>query len=227
MNFRVLIVDDDEKITKMLRRGLILEGHTVEVARDGELALRSLAHTTYDLVILDLIMPGPDGIEVCRRLRATGDDVPILILTARDEIGDRVLGLDAGADDYLVKPFSYEELLARVRALLRRRRPHESSVVLRYSDLTLDMATWEARRGDCLLESLSPTEFELLAYFLRHPRQVLRREQLLESIWGYDYDGNANVLELYVGYLRRRLEVNGAPRLIQTIRGVGYVLREE
>mgnify|MGYP005851386895 CR=1 FL=1 len=221
---RVLVADDDEQITRMLRRGLVLEGYGVDVASDGQQALRLAAVTAYDLIILDVMMPGPDGIEVCRRLRAGGEDLPILILTARDEVGDRVLGLDAGADDYLVKPFAYEELLARVRALLRRRRTEVGA--LRFGDLTLDPTTWEARRGVRCLEPLSPTEFRLLAFFLRHPRQVLRREQILDGVWDYDFGGNASVLEIYVGYLRRKLEAGGEPRLIQTVRGVGYVLRE-
>lgn len=223
---RVLLVDDDEKIIRMLRRGLTLENYAVDVASDGKQALRLATETAFDLIILDVVMPELDGIEVCRRLRAAGDDQPILILTARDEVADRVLGLDAGADDYLVKPFAYEELLARVRALLRRRHA-DGSAVLRFADLSLDTATWEAKRGERRLEPLSPTEFELLTFFLRHPRQVLRREQILESVWGYDFGGDANVLELYVGYLRRKMEAAGEPRLIHTVRGVGYVLREE
>jgi two-component system response regulator MprA len=223
---RILVVDDDEKITRMLRRGLILEGYQADVACDGQQALRQAAQASYDLIILDVMMPGTDGIEVCRRLRAAGEDLPILILTARDEVEDRVSGLDAGADDYLIKPFAYEELLARVRALLRRGRS-TGSAVLRFGDLSLDATTWEARRGERLLEPLSPTEFELLTLFLRHPRQVLRREQILDNVWGYNFGGDANVLEIYVGYLRRKLEAAGESRLIHTVRGVGYVLREE
>jgi two-component system response regulator MprA len=171
-------------------------------------------------------MPGVDGIEVCRRIRAAGEMWPILILTARDQVADRVVGLDAGADDYLVKPFAYEELLARVRALLRRQRSGESAT-LRFADLSLDTSTWQARRGERSVESLSPTEFELLALLLRHPYQILRREQILEQVWGYDFDGETNVLDVYVGYLRRKLEAAGEPRLIHTVRGVGYVLRQE
>lgn len=210
----------------MLHRGLTLEGYKTDVASDGDQALRLVVQTTYDLIILDVVMPGTDGIEVCRRMRAAGEPLPILILTARDEVADRVVGLDAGADDYLVKPFAYEELLARVRVLLRRRRSVESDV-LRFADLSLDTATWQVRRGERCLESLSPTEFELLALFLRHPRQILRREQILEQVWGYDFAGETNVLDVYVGYLRRKLEAAGEPRLIHTVRGVGYVLREE
>src|SRR3990172_6998690 len=221
---RILVVDDDEKITRMLRRGLSLEGYTVDVACDGQIAVRLAAQGTYDLAILDMVMPGLDGIEVCHRLRAVGDDLPILFLTARDEVSDRVAGLDAGADDYLIKPFAYEELLARVRALLRRRTAENAA--LRFADLSLDVVTWEARRGERILEPLSPTEFELLRFFLRHPRQVLHREQFLDEVWGYDFGGEANVLEVYVGYLRRKLEAGGETRLIHTVRGVGYVLRE-
>ena len=222
---RILVVDDDEKITRMLRRGLSLEGYTVDVACDGQIAVRLAAQGTYDLAILDMVMPGLDGIEVCHRLRAVGDDLPILFLTARDEVSDRVAGLDAGADDYIIKPFAYEELLARVRALLRRRTAENAA--LRFADLSLDVVTWEARRGERILEPLSPTEFELLRFFLRHPRQVLHREQFLDEVWGYDFGGEANVLEVYVGYLRRKLEAGGETRLIHTVRGVGYVLREE
>ena len=222
---RILVVDDDEKIARMLRRALSLEGYMVDVAGDGQKALRLAAQGTYDLAILDVVMPGLDGLEVCRRLRAVGDNLPILFLTARDEVSDRVAGLDAGADDYLIKPFAYEEMLARVRALLRRR--STESAALRFADLSLDVVTWEARRGERILEPLSPTEFELLRFFLRHPRQVLRREQFLDEVWGYDFGGEANVLEVYVGYLRRKLEAGGETRLIHTVRGVGYVLREE
>jgi two-component system response regulator MprA len=223
---RILVVDDDEKIARMLLRGLTLEGYQVDVANDGSQALRLIAQNAYDLIILDVVMPGTDGIEVCRRVRATGSLQPILILTALDEVADRVVGLNAGADDYLVKPFAYEELLARVQALLRRRLSGESSV-LRFGDLALDVTTWQVQRGKRVVDSLSPTEFELLALFLRHPRQVLRREQILEQVWGYDFDGETNVLDVYVGYLRRKMEASGEPRLIHTVRGVGYVLREE
>jgi len=223
---RILVVDDDERIARMLLRGLTLEGYRADVAGDGDQALRMVTQTAYDLIILDVVMPGVDGIEVCRRIRAAGEMWPILILTARDQVADRVVGLDAGADDYLVKPFAYEELLARVRALLRRQRSGESAT-LRFADLSLDTSTWQARRGERSVESLSPTEFELLALFLRHPHQILRREQILEQVWGYDFDGETNVLDVYVGYLRRKLEAAGEPRLIHTVRGVGYVLRQE
>ncbi len=209
----------------MLLRGLTLEGYQTDVANDGTQALRLIAQQAYDLIVLDVVMPGADGIEVCRRVRATGSLQPILLLTALDEVADRVMGLDAGADDYLVKPFAYEELLARVRALLRRRPSGESSL-LRFDDLALDAITWQVQRGKRVVDPLSPTEFELLALFLRHPRQVLRREQILEQVWGYDFDGETNVLDVYVGYLRRKLEASGEPRLIHTVRGVGYVLRE-
>jgi len=223
---RILVVDDDEKIARMLQRGLTFEGHKTEVANTGDQALRLVTQTAYDLVILDVVLPGPDGIAVCRRLRDADAALPILMLTARDQIEDRVIGLDAGADDYLVKPFAYEELLARVRALLRRRDATEN-VVLRFADLSLDTKSWRARCGNREVETLSRTEFELLAYLMRHPDQVLQREQILTHVWGFDFEGQTNVLDVYIGYLRRKLEGDGEARLIHTVRGVGYVLREE
>jgi len=230
MPARVLVVDDDAKITSFLKRGLALEGYEVAVANGGQEALRLVAEQPPDLMILDLMMPGIDGLEVCRRVRAAGEELPVLILTARDAVSDRVRGLDMGADDYLLKPFALEELLARVRALLRRQRSAaegESSHTgtLRYADLQLDTASREARRGDRPVE-LTAKEYELLALFLSHPRQVLTRDMLMENVWGYDYTGESNVLEVYVGYLRQKLEAGGEPRLIQTVRGVGYVLKE-
>lgn len=229
MQTRVLVVDDDVKITSFLRRSLALEGYQVVVANSGAEALRIVAETPPELMVLDLMMPGLDGMEVCRRIRSAGEEFPILMLTARDTISDRVRGLDQGADDYLVKPFALEELLARLRALTRRRsspgKEEEKSDVLRYVDLTLDTATREAFRGDRSIE-LTAKEYELLALFLQHPRQVLTRDTLMEKIWGYDYAGESNVLEVYVGYLRQKLEAGGEPRLIQTIRGVGYALKE-
>ncbi|HEY3363749.1 MAG TPA: response regulator transcription factor [Symbiobacteriaceae bacterium] len=227
---RILVVDDDPKITSFLRRGLALEGYEVTVANGGTEALRSVAEAVPDLMILDIMMPGVDGLEVCRRVRSAGEDVPVLMLTARDTVSDRVKGLDAGSDDYLVKPFALEELLARVRALLRRTRsakdePEVRLNLLRYADLELDTASREARRGMRLID-LTAKEFELLALFMGHPRQVLTRDTLMEKVWGYDYTGESNVLEVYVGYLRQKLESGGEARLIQTVRGVGYVLKE-
>ncbi|HLG50199.1 MAG: response regulator transcription factor [Chloroflexi bacterium] len=223
MAARILVIDDDRRITAMLRRALAYEGYEVDIASDGTKGLLIARDRPPDLVILDVMMPGLDGLEVCRRLR-TGGDVPILMLTARDEVPDRVAGLDAGADDYLVKPFALEELTARVRALLRRR-DGSASTVLSFGDLKLDTARREAMRGNRVIE-LTTKEYELLALFMRHPRQVLTRDVILEQVWGYDFGGDANVLEVYVGYLRNKLEEGGEPRLIQTVRGAGYVLRE-
>jgi two-component system response regulator MprA len=219
----ILVIDDDEKITSFLRRALAYEGYRVETAPEGQTGLAKARDREPDLVILDVMLPGLDGREVARRLRA-GGDVPILMLTARDEVADRVAGLDSGADDYLVKPFALEELLARVRALLRRRETDRPDV-LRYSDLALDTASREAQRGDRVID-LTTKEYELLALFMRHPRQVLTRDQIMEEVWGLDYDGESNVIEVYVGYLRQKLEAGGQPRLIHTIRHAGYVLRE-
>lgn len=225
MSPHVLIVDDDSRITSALRRTLAYEGYSVSVAADGEGAL-ALARTKLpDLVILDLMLPGIGGLEVCRRLRAAEDGVAVLMLTARDAVADRVAGLEIGADDYLVKPFALEELLARVKALLRRRNPPDiAREVLRFEDLELDMATRQARRGSRLIE-LSTTEYELLALFLRNPRIVLTRALLMDRIWGRDFEGGPNVLEVYIGHLRNKLEQYGEKRLIQTVRGAGYVLR--
>jgi two-component system response regulator MprA len=223
MAARILVVDDDRRITAMLRRALAYEGYEVALAADGAAGLLAARESPPDLVILDVMMPGINGLEVCRRIQA-GGDVPILMLTARDTIPDRVAGLDAGADDYLVKPFALEELLARVRALLRRREGPAGGA-LSFGDLRLDLARREAQRGERRIE-LTTKEFELLALFLRHPRQVLTRDVILEQVWGYDFAGDANVLEVYVGYLRNKLEEGGEPRLIQTVRGAGYVLRE-
>ena len=221
---RVLVVEDEGRIADLLRRGLIYEGYQVEVAPDGETGLALARDHSPDLVILDLMLPGIDGLEVCRRLRAAGD-VPILILTAKDAVTDRVKGLDSGADDYLVKPFAFEELLARLRAL-GRRRPVESQETLRFADLSLNTATREVRRKDRLID-LTAKEFDVLELFLRHPRQVLTRDILYERIWGYDFGGESNIIEVYVRYLRSKLEGDGDSRLLHTVRGVGYVLREE
>ncbi len=220
---RVLVVDDDPEILSMLRRGLIYEGYDAETARDGTEALAKSREHEPDLVVLDIMMPGIDGLEVSRRLRRASD-VPILMLTARATVGDRVAGLDNGADDYLVKPFQFDELLARVRALLRRREPRNGKA-LRFGNLSLNTATHEVQRGDIDIE-LTAREFALLELFLRHPRQVLTRAFIYERIWGYDFAGESNVLEVYIRYLRDRLEIGNQPRLIHTIRGVGYVLRE-
>ena len=222
---RILVVDDDQAVRESLRRALILEGYDVEMAADGSEALRSLAQSAPDAVVLDLQMPDVDGLEVCRRLRSSGDATPVLMLTARDAIGDRVEGLDAGADDYMVKPFDLAELFARLRALLRRKTPSEVAEVLRFEDLSLDLMSRTAKRGDRAF-TLTKIEFELLELFLSHPRQVMTRDVILDLVWGYDFDSGTNSLAVYVGYLRRKTEEGGEPRLLQTVRGVGYVLRE-
>ena len=220
---RILVVDDDKNITSFLKRALSYEGYTVDVAFNGPAGLAAARDEQHDVVILDVMLPGLDGLEVCRRLRANAD-VPILMLTAKDEVTDRVKGLDCGADDYLVKPFALEELLARVRVMIRRREP-DNAPVLRYADLTLDTSTREAKRGDRTIE-FTTKEYELLAFFLRHPRQVLTRDIILQRVWGFDFDGESHVLEVYVGYLRQKLEAEGQARLIHTVRHAGYVLKE-
>ena len=219
----ILVVDDDAGLRRALRRVLSSHGFDVEVAADGDEALGQLRARPYDLVVLDVMMPGSDGIEVCERLRSGGDDLPVLMLTARDAVRDRVLGLDAGADDYLVKPFANEELVARVRALLRRSGKGTES--LSFADLELDLLTRDACRGGRSIE-LSKIEFELLEFFLRHPRQVLGRSLIYERVWGYDGSMTSNSLDVFVGHLRRKLEADGKRRLIQTVRGVGFTLRE-
>ena len=224
MGERILVIEDEPKISDMVKRGLIYEGYTVEVASDGERGLGVARDTPPDLVILDIMLPGIDGMEVAKRLRAAGD-VPILMLTARDAVTDKVHGLDAGADDYMTKPFNFDELSARVRALLRRRRPTEKTV-LRYADLSLDQSTREVKRGNRKIE-LTTKEFDLLELFMQHPRQVLTRDVIYERIWNYDFGGESNIIEVYIRYLRGKLEAEGEPRLIQTVRGVGYALREE
>jgi two-component system response regulator MprA len=221
----VLVVDDDRKITDMLRRTLTYEGYSVVTASDGHEALSQAQSQRPDVVVLDWLMPGLDGIEVAKRMRAA-DSAPILMLTARDAVGDRVKGLDSGADDYLVKPFAPAELLARVRALLRRSDTGDNESPLSFADLYLDPVTRETKRGDRAFE-LSPREFDLLSYLLRYPRRVLPRNRILQDVWGYDFDGYENVLEVYIGYLRTKTEADDEPRLIQTVRGVGYVLRDE
>lgn len=223
---RILVVDDDPGVRDSLRRSLAFNGYEVDLAEDGQRGLAAIAMRRPDAVVLDVMMPGLDGLETCRRLRAAGEDIPVLMLTAREAISDRVAGLDAGADDYLVKPFALDELLARLRALLRRTLPGgDASQQLKFSDLVLDPLTREVWRGQRSI-TLTRTEFHLLELFLRHPRQVLERGQILEEVWGYDFPTTANSLEVYVGYLRRKLEADGEPRLIHTVRGVGYSLRE-
>jgi two-component system, OmpR family, response regulator MprA len=221
---RVLVVDDDPAVSGALNRALRLEGYEVSLAADGPSALEEIAVRPPEALVLDIGLPGIDGLEVCRRLRAAADDTPVLMLTARDAVRDRVAGLDAGADDYLVKPFALAELLARLRALLRRR-PTESDEVLRFGDLSLDPVTREAMRGDRTF-TLTRIEYDLLELLLRHPRQVLTRELILDRVWGYTFDSGTNSLAVYIGYLRRKTELEGEPRLIHTARGVGYVLRE-
>lgn len=222
----VLIVDDDPKLLKMLERTLIYEGMHVLTATNGADALTTVQSRHPDVVILDWLMPGMDGIEVMKRLRASEDKTLILMLTARDAVEDRVEGLDTGADDYLVKPFAPAELLARIHALLRRPSVTSKDECLVYAGLSLNPLTRETRRADRSFE-LTTKEFDLLHYLMRHPRQVLRREQILQEVWGYDFEGEDNVLEVYIGYLRKKTEAGDEPRLIQTVRGVGYVLREE
>jgi two-component system response regulator MprA len=224
---RILVVDDERAVRESLRRALTLEGYEVDLASDGEEALAYLQTRASqpDAIVLDVLMPHVNGLEVCRRLRASGNRVPVLMLTARDQVDDRVAGLDAGADDYVVKPFALEELFARVRALLRRTANGSPDEVLRFSDVELDPRTHEARRSGEELE-LTRTEFALLELFLRNPRQVLTRPVIFERVWGYDFGYASNSLDVYIGYLRRKTEAGGRPRLIQTIRGVGYALRE-
>ena len=221
---RILVVDDDPAVSGALQRALRLDGYEVTLAADGPQALEELAIRPPDAVILDIGLPTIDGLDVCRRMRAAADDTPVLMLTARDAVEDRVEGLDAGADDYLVKPFALAELLARLRALLRRR-PEDPGETLHFVDLSLDPVTREARRGDRPF-TLTRIEFDLLELLLRHPRQVLTRELILDRVWGYTFDSGTNSLAVYVGYLRRKTEEGGESRLIHTARGVGYVLRE-
>jgi two-component system response regulator MprA len=222
---RILVVDDERAVRESLRRALELEGYEIELAGDGNEALYRLESSEEpDAMILDVLMPGVDGLEVCRRIRGTGSKLPVLMLTARTEVEDRVAGLDAGADDYVTKPFALEELLARVRALLRRA-TDEDGDLLRFADLELDPGTREVRRGDRQIE-LTRTEFSLLELFLQNPRQVLTRSVIFERVWGYDFGFASNSLDVYIGYLRRKTEASGEPRLIHTVRGVGYALRE-
>jgi two-component system, OmpR family, response regulator MprA len=222
---RVLVVDDEPAVRRALERALILDNYTVELAADGQEALDALAAEPADAVVLDIMMPGVDGLEVARRMRRAGDRTPILMLTARDAVDDRVAGLDAGADDYLVKPFALRELQARLRALLRRAGEGDEGEILRFDDLVLDPGAHEVRRGDRKID-LTRTEFLLLELFMRHPRQVLTRSQIFEQVWGYDFGPTSNALGVYMGYLRRKTEAGGEPRLLHTVRGVGYILRD-
>jgi two-component system, OmpR family, response regulator MprA len=221
---RVLVVDDEPAVRRALERALTLDNYSVELAADGQEALDALAASPPDAVVLDIAMPRVDGLEVARRMRRAGDRTPILMLTARDAIDDRVTGLDVGADDYLVKPFALRELQARLRALLRRSSDNTTDV-LRFEDVVLDPVAHEVHRGDRLIE-LTRTEFLLLELFLRHPRQVLTRSQIFEHVWGYDFGPTSNALGVYMGYLRRKTEAGGEPRLLHTVRGVGYILRD-
>jgi two-component system response regulator MprA len=224
MAARILVVEDEERIAQVIERALAFEGYRVDVASDGQAGLDKAREAMPDLVILDLMLPKIDGVEVCQRLRAAGN-VPIIMLTAKDTVADRVRGLDAGADDYLTKPFALDELLARVRALLRRATP-AAPEVLRFADLALDTGTHRAHRGQREIE-LTAKEYELLELFMRHPRQVLNRDQIFDRVWGYDFGGESNIIEVYIRYLRQKVETLDEPKLLHTVRGVGYVLREE
>jgi two-component system response regulator MprA len=226
MPTRLLVVDDDRAVRESLRRALTLEGYEVDLAEDGADGLARIAGSSPDAIVLDVAMPVVDGLEMCRRLRQDGNGLPVLMLTARESVTDRVAGLDAGADDYLVKPFALEELLARLRALLRRTDGGAPGDALEFADLTLDTGTRVVRRGDRELE-LTRTEFSLLELFLRNPRQVLTRSLIFERVWGYDFGPTSNSLEVYVGYLRRKTEAGGEPRLIHTVRGIGYAIRDQ
>jgi two-component system response regulator MprA len=223
---KVLVVDDERAVRDSLRRALRLEGYEVELDETGEAALARLAKESVDAIVLDVVMPGLDGLDACRMLRARKDRTPILMLTARDAVGDRVEGLDAGADDYLVKPFALEELLARLRALLRRGSAGSDGAAIEYADLRMDPVAHRVFRGDRELE-LSRTEYLLLELFMRNPERVLTREVIFDRVWGYDFGPQSNSISVYIGYLRRKTEQNGEPRLLHTVRGFGYVLREQ
>lgn len=224
MAAHILLVEDEEKLARFIELELQSEGYQVSVANDGLTGLTTARETPPDLAILDWMLPGLTGIELCRRLRTTGSTIPIILLTAKDEVGDRVTGLDAGADDYVVKPFSIEELLARVRAHLRRTQEDDPEQ-FQFQDLSLNRRTREVYRGDRAIE-LTAKEYDLLDYLISHPKQVITRDQILETVWGYDFMGDSNIIEVYVRYLRLKLEEQGEKRLIQTVRGVGYVLRD-
>jgi len=225
MKAHILLVEDEVKLAKFVELELGFEGYQVSVANDGLTGLSMARESHPDLILLDWMLPGMTGLEICRRLRTTGDKVPIILLTAKDEVSDRVAGLDAGADDYVVKPFSVEELLARVRARIRRTSEESSENILQFDDLKLNRSTREVYRNTRLID-LTAKEFDLLEYLLSHPRQVITRDRILEEVWGYDFMGDSNIIEVYVRYLRLKLEANQEKRLIQTVRGVGYVLRE-
>lgn len=224
MKPKILLVEDEEKLAKFIEMELGYEGYEVTVAKDGLSGLMAARDTEPDLVLLDWMMPGLSGVEVCRRLRSTGFQEPVILLTAKDDVADRVAGLDAGADDYVVKPFSIEELLARVRAHLRRNQPQEVDT-LQFQDLTLNRKTRDVKRSGRSIE-LTAKEFDLLEYLISYPRQVLTRDRILEEVWGYDFMGDSNIIEVYIRYLRLKLEAEGEKRLIQTVRGVGYVLKD-
>lgn len=224
MTANILVVEDEEKLARFIELELGYEGYQVSVSHDGLDGLTKARESSPDLLILDWMLPGMTGLEVCRRLRATGDKVPVILLTAKDEVSDRVSGLDAGADDYVVKPFSIEELLARVRAHLRRTQEDDPDALL-FSDLSLHRGTREVKRGNRAIE-LTAKEFDLLEYLMSHPKQVLTRDRILEQVWGYDFMGDSNIIEVYIRYLRLKLEAEGEKRLIHTVRSVGYVLRE-
>ncbi len=224
MTAKILLVEDEIKLAQFIQMELSYEGYEVAVANDGLSGLMMAREQEADLILLDWMLPGLTGLEVCRRLRATGSLVPVVLLTAKDEVEDRVAGLDAGADDYVVKPFSIEELLARVRAHLRRNQPQEVDA-FQFQDLSLNRQTREVRRGERSIE-LTAKEFDLLEYLIAHPRQVLTRDRILEEVWGYDFMGDSNIIEVYIRYLRLKLEAGGESRLVQTVRGVGYVLRD-
>lgn len=223
MRERILVIEDDESIVRLLKRGLTYDGYTVDEALDGESGLALALQNHPDLVILDWMLPGMDGLEVCRQIRQAGN-IPVLMLTAKDTVQDRIQGLDAGADDYMIKPFDLDELLARLRALLRRAQPDRSNA-LSFADLTLDTSTRQAVRQGRVIQ-LTAKEYDLLELFLRHPRQVLTREMIFDRVWGYDFGGESNVLDVYIRYLRQKLEDQGEARLIFTVRSVGYVMRE-
>lgn len=222
---RILVIEDEERIAEFIERGLLFEGYRVDVAYDGQTGLAMARETPPDLAIIDWMLPGMDGVQVCQRLRSA-TQIPIIMLTAKGEVNDRVVGLDAGADDYIVKPFAFEELLARIRAQFRRNIPNSRPEVLSFSDLSLDTGTHRAQRANRMID-LTAKEYELLELFMRHPRQVLTRDLIFDRVWGYDFGGESNIIEVYVRYLRQKTETEGESRLLHTVRGFGYVLREE